>query len=225
MWAPRRAFVAQVAGVGRRQVHPGRHLLRHGDAEPAELGGLVGVVAEQRDRVHVQRRQHLRGHRVVPLVLGMAEREVRLVRVEARVLQQVRVELAVQTDAAALLAQVQQIPAGFGNPLDRLAELRAAVATLAAEDVAGEAFAVRPDQRHRRRCSTRLERLRVPAEAQRQMFEAVDESVEGQHPGGRGVPVGEPERDHHLPTDACGGQRWRHQTSSSGSARKRGDRA
>ena len=37
----------QVARIGRRQVHPRRHLGRHGDAESGELGGLVGVVAEQ----------------------------------------------------------------------------------------------------------------------------------------------------------------------------------
>ena len=76
----------------------------------------------------------------------MAEREVGLVGVEALVLQQVGVELAVQADASPFLPQVQQISAGFRNPLDGFAELRAAVAPLAAEDVAGEALAVRPDQ-------------------------------------------------------------------------------
>src|SRR5215213_5905526 len=155
----------------------------------------------------------------------MAEREVGLVRIEARVLQEVGVELAVQADTSPLLPQVQQIPASFSNPLDAFAELGAAVASLAAEDVAGEALAVRPDQRRGHRRSAVVRRLRVATEAQRKVFEAVNESVEGQHARRRAVSVDEPERYHHLLTDARARQLWGHQTSSSGSARNRCDSA
>ena len=104
--------------------------------------------------------QHLRGDGVVALVLGVAEREVGLVGVQARVLQRVGVELGVEADAAALLSQVQQEPAGVGDALDGLAQLRAAVAPLAAEDVAGEALAVRPDQRRPAPCALGVPRRR-----------------------------------------------------------------
>ena len=109
----------------------GRDALGDLDAEALELRGLVGVVAEQGDAVGAEGEQHLRGGGVVALVLAAPEREVGLVGVEAGVLQGVRVELGVEADAPALLAQVEQEPAGRGDPLDRLAQLRAAVAALA----------------------------------------------------------------------------------------------
>src|SRR5439155_4768718 len=106
--------------------------------------------------------------------------------------------LGVQADAAALLAQVQQETAGQRDPLDRLAQLRAAVAPLAAEHVAGHALAVRADQR--RGAAGRV------AQAQRDVFTAVDQSVEGDHPRGRGEAVGEAQRYRHLRPDGCGRQ-------------------
>ena len=110
---------------------------------------MSGLLLSSATRDTPERLQHLRGDRVVALVLAVAEREVRLVGVEAGVLQRVGVELGVQADAAPLLPQVQQEAAGVGDPLDGLAQLRPAVAALAAEHVAGEALAVRPDQRRR----------------------------------------------------------------------------
>jgi hypothetical protein len=58
------------------------------------------------------------------------EREVGLVGVETPVLQRVGVELGVETDAAPLLTQVEQEAAALGDPLDRLPQLRPAVAAL-----------------------------------------------------------------------------------------------
>jgi hypothetical protein len=69
----------------------------------------------------------LRRGGVVAGILGQAQREVCLVRVEPFVLQVVRVELVVQADAAALLPQVEQNAAGIGDPFDGLAELTATV--------------------------------------------------------------------------------------------------
>ena len=83
------------------------------------------------------------------LALGHApdEREIGLVGVEAGVLKRVGVQLVVETDAASLLAEVEQVATSHGDPLDCLPELWATVAALAAGDVPGEAFAVRADQR------------------------------------------------------------------------------
>ena len=92
-------------------MHAGRHLLGDLDAQPAQLRGLVGVVAEQPDPPHAERAEHLRRRRVVALVLAAAQRDVRLEGVQAALLQRVRVELGVEPDAAALLAQVEQEPA------------------------------------------------------------------------------------------------------------------
>ena len=160
-----------------------------------ELRRLVGVVAEQGDAVGAEREQHLRRGGVVALVLAVAEREVGLVGVEAGVLQGVGVELGVQADAPALLAEVEQEPAGRGDPLDRLAQLRAAVAALGAEDVAGQALAVRPHERRVAAGGAALERTLPVAEGEGEVLPAVGQPVEGQDAGGRGVAVGEAQRD------------------------------
>src|SRR5581483_4408379 len=94
-----------------------------------------------------ERVQHLGGAGVVALVGLVPEREIRVVGIQAAVLQRVRVELVIQSDAAAFLTQVQQIAAVLGDPLDRFAQLRPAIAALAAERVTGEAFAVYAHQR------------------------------------------------------------------------------
>jgi hypothetical protein len=70
--------------------------------------------------------------RVAAFVLAVTQREVRLIGVEARVLERVSVELRVQADATPLLPQVQQVPAGIGDSLDCFAQLGAAVTSLTA---------------------------------------------------------------------------------------------
>ena len=111
----------QVAGVRRGQVHARRHQRGDGHPEPSELPGLVRVVAEQGDPRHPQRLQHLRGDQVAAFVLAVAQREVRLIGVQPRVLQRVGVELGVQADATPLLPQVQQEATGVGDALDGFA--------------------------------------------------------------------------------------------------------
>jgi hypothetical protein len=58
--------------------------------------------------------------------VAVTQREVRLIGVEARVLQRVSVELGVQADATPLLPQVQQVTAGIGDAFDGFAQLGAA---------------------------------------------------------------------------------------------------
>jgi hypothetical protein len=62
----------------------------------------------------------------------------------------------------------QQVATGRRDPFDRFAQLWAAVAPLAAEHVAGEAFTVRPDQRD----------VRGGAEPESEALPTVDESAE-----------------------------------------------
>jgi hypothetical protein len=77
----------------------------------------------------------------------VTEREVRVVRIQAAILQRVGVEFVIQSDAAPFLAQIQHVPAVLGDPLDRFAQLRPAVTSLAAENITGEAFTVQAHQR------------------------------------------------------------------------------
>nr|WP_244524310.1 hypothetical protein [Geodermatophilus dictyosporus] len=191
----------------------GGHPLGHRDAEQLELGGLVGVVRQQPHPVGAQRGQHLRGGGVVALVLAAAEGQVGLVGVEAGVLEGVGVELGVQADAAALLAQVQQDAAGVGDELGRLAQLRPAVAPLAAEHVAGQALAVRAHQRRLAAGRATVDRAAPVAQPEGQVLPAVGQAGEGEHLGGRAVPVGEAQRDGHPGADGRrrrgGGHRFR----------------
>jgi hypothetical protein len=171
-----------------------------------QLRDLVGVVAEQLEPVHAEGAEHLHGDRVVPLVCAVAEGLVRLVGVEPGVLQDVRVELGVQPDAAALLAQVQQVAARSVDQPDGLRQLRPAVAALAAEQVAREALAVQPYE-GRPPCRRSDGRTGgVAAETQRDVLAAVHEPVEGDQPRGRREAIGEPHGEPHLGADRRGGQ-------------------
>ena len=133
----------------------------------------------------------------------MSEGEVRLIRVKAGVLQYVRIQLGVETDSTPFLPKVEQVAAGVCDPLDRLAQLRPAVASPATEDVAGKALTVWPHERHCCRARVDGARPRPGAEAERQMLSTVDQIVEGVDTRGRGVPIGEPQRHRDLRTDRC----------------------
>ena len=69
---------------------------------------------------------------------------VRLVCVQALILQRVGVELGIKSDAASLLAEVEECATLYGEALHGLAQLGTAVAALRAEDIAGQALAVQP---------------------------------------------------------------------------------
>ena len=85
---------------------------------------------------------------VVALVVGKAEPLVGFDRVEPAVLQRVSADLVGETDAASLLAKIEQhAAAGLADDVERFAKLRPAIAFERAEHVAGQAFAVQADQR------------------------------------------------------------------------------
>jgi hypothetical protein len=137
----------QVGGVGPGKVQRGGNLPGDRDTQAGQLSPLVRVVAQQPDAVGAQRVQHLGRTGVVALVGAATEREIRIVGIQTAILQRVGVEFVVQPDAAPLLTQVQYVAAVLGDPLDRFAQLRPAVASLAAEHVTGEAFTVQAHQR------------------------------------------------------------------------------
>src|SRR5437762_383111 len=90
----------QVGGVGLGKVHGGGDVPGDRDVQAGQLSALVRVVAQQRDAAGAQRVQHLGGAGVVALVGPVTEREVRVVRIQAIILQGVGVEFVVQPDAA-----------------------------------------------------------------------------------------------------------------------------
>ena len=128
----------------------------------------------------------------------MAEGDVRLVGVEAGVLQRIRVELGVEADAATLLAQVEQEAAVGRDALHGLAQLRTAVAALRPEDVTGQAFAVRAHERGLAAVGRALQGAPPVAEPEQQVLAPIDETVEGDHVRRRRVAVRESHRHAHA---------------------------
>src|ERR1700722_11345555 len=89
-------FGGQVGGVGLGEVQRGGDLPGDRDAQAGQLSALVRVVAQQRDAADAERVQHLGRAGVVALVGPVTEREVRVVRVQATILQRVGVEFVVE---------------------------------------------------------------------------------------------------------------------------------
>ena len=144
-------FGGEVGGVGPGKVQRRGNLPGDRDAQAGQLSTLVRVVAQQSDAVGAERVQHLSRAGVVALVGLVAEREIRVIGIQTTILQRVGVEFVIQSDAAPFLAQIQHVAAVLGDPLNRFAQLRPAVAPLAAEYVTGQAFTVQAHQRRRRR--------------------------------------------------------------------------
>src|SRR5919205_283967 len=94
-----------VMGIG---AGPQRHC--GGDADPGrfEPGDLARIVGKETHLRLGQRPQHPRGDREVALVIGEAEAQVGVHRIESLVLQRISAQLVDQTDAPALLAQIEK---------------------------------------------------------------------------------------------------------------------
>ncbi|CAI8999925.1 hypothetical protein EMIT0P43_90232 [Pseudomonas jessenii] len=89
--------------------------------------------------------QHRQAHGVVTLVGGKAQALVGFNGVGATVLQLIGADLVQQTNAPAFLTQVEQYATTFaGDGLQGGLQLRAAVATLAEQGIARQAFGVQP---------------------------------------------------------------------------------
>ncbi len=100
---------------------------------------LSGVVGEQAHGAHAQIAQDLRADVVFALVTLEAQRQVRIQRVKAIILQLVGAQLVHQPDAAALLAHVQHDAAALGlHSIHGRRQLLAAIAAHRAERIPGQ---------------------------------------------------------------------------------------
>ncbi len=119
-----------------------------GTPKSSRLLTLSGLLVSSRTLRDAQVAQDLGGGAVVAGVGGQAEVEVGVDGVAAAVLQLVGLQLGDQADPPALVAaQVDDDAAALGDdPLERLVELRPAVAAVAAEHVAGQALGVHPGE-------------------------------------------------------------------------------
>ena len=168
-----------------------RHALLHDDAAARQGGHLLGVVRQQPDPAKAQAAQHLGGRQIDPLVGVETQLLVGLDGVGAAVLQAIGAQLVHQADAAALLRQVeQQSGPRLGDGVDRAAQLIAAVAPQAAQEVAGKAFGMQPGQH-----GAILVGL---ADHHRQMLEAAVAGPEGDDPRVLGALQGHPRLGNHL---------------------------
>jgi hypothetical protein len=188
-------------------VHPGGHALANPQAGRVELVRLVRVVAQQPQLADSEGEQHLCRRGVVAFVGTVTQSAVGLVGVQAGVLEPVGVELVVEADAPAFLAQVEQVSPGVGQAFHGLAQLGAAVTALAAEDVSGQAFAVQPHQWRPIQSGRRV------AEPQREVLTTVDEPVEGEHRRVGREAVDQTERHGHARPDGRLGRQASHHAS------------
>ncbi len=101
----------EVGGVLRARTGDERYSREHVDAESLEGSPFLGRVRHQPNAGHPERAQQKRRSVVTACVLGQAEREVGVQRVEPGLLESVRPDLVRESDPAALLAQVNQDPA------------------------------------------------------------------------------------------------------------------
>src|SRR5439155_1953967 len=139
-----RPEVVDVAGM---RHHLERRARDHVDAVGLEPHDLLRVIGEQPHAPDAEVAQDLGADAVVPEVFLEAELEVGLDGVASLVLERVGTDLVGEADAAPLLVEVDDdAAAGHRDLLERLAELVAAVAALGAEDVAGQALGMQPDQ-------------------------------------------------------------------------------
>ena len=141
------ALDLQVRLGQRRNLDQQRHPLQHLDAAGLQLRHFVGVVGQKAHRRDAQRVEDGHGHAVIALIGRVPAPVVGLHRVQLLlVLQGVGLNLGAQPYAAPLLAKIHQHPALLGNLLHGGVQLAGAVAALAAQHLAGQAFGVHPHQ-------------------------------------------------------------------------------
>src|SRR5580704_6772476 len=147
-------LVLLCAHVGSRMMtrpRPARDAPDDANACALELLDLVRIVRKQPDRADAERFQRLCGKFVVSRIGRESEPAICFDRVETLVLQFVSLQLIDQADAASFLREIEDHAGGFfGDLAEGELELRAAVASLRCENVAGEALRVDAHERHLR---------------------------------------------------------------------------
>jgi hypothetical protein len=138
----------QVVGIlgalGDRQRQPGSHL----NAKLSEPRALVRVRRQQPDSPYTKITEDGCGHAVITGVNWQPQSQICVDRVEACVLQRVRVQLGMEADATSLVtAQIDDHPQTFAADLPhRGLQLLAAVAAPRSEGVPGETLGVHSNQ-------------------------------------------------------------------------------
>src|SRR5262249_57694735 len=135
-----RLLGAQIVDVPGMRRHLERRACDDADAVGLQTSDLLGIVGEQVDALDTEVAQDLRADAVVAQVFAEAQFEIRLDRVPPAILQAVRADLVGESDATALLVQVDEdtLPRR-GDALHRLRQLLAALAPLPAEHSPREA--------------------------------------------------------------------------------------
>mmetsp|Transcript_10325 Transcript_10325/g.21915 ORF Transcript_10325/g.21915 Transcript_10325/m.21915 type:complete len:411 (-) Transcript_10325:76-1308(-) len=164
--------VGEVLRVG-RDVR--RDALDDAQTKPGESEKLFRVIRDETHVADAEVGEDLRACAVLARVNRQTEFSVGVHRVEAALLQGVGMDLGAQANAAPLLsAQVEQHAVAVSvDALQRLLELRAAVAAERAEDVAGAALRVRADERCPALAKGRVEVFRVALD-EGDVLDAVD---------------------------------------------------
>src|SRR5881409_1183305 len=112
--------------------------------ERLQLRGVVGHDARASD---AEPAEHRGGRGVVTSVDGQPERDVRVDRIESAVLERVRADLVEESDAASLVAEVEEYPTvGAPHLLEAGLQLLAAVTAQGAKRLAGQTFGMEPHE-------------------------------------------------------------------------------
>ena len=120
---------------------------RHLDAVFGELSHLFGIVGHEFHSFHANVPQHFGCDGVVSGIGWMAEHQVCIERVSALVLEMVGLDFSMKSNPTSFLSQVQQsAPATLNDGIERSMKLRAAVASGAREDIAGQAFGMEANE-------------------------------------------------------------------------------
>src|SRR5215468_9087049 len=141
------ALGAQVVDVMRIVRSGGGDSTTDGDSFLNQARDLQRIVGDEIDAAHSEQPEHVRGDVVGPQIVREPQLAVRLVGVQPAGLQGVGLDLVPETDAPALLAEVEHHPAAArGDQVQRPIQLLTAVTLEAAQDLAGEALGMHPDR-------------------------------------------------------------------------------
>jgi len=140
---PFRLEVEFVVGVGGQAEG---ELFHDSEAVSVEPDDLFRVVGEEADLAHAEVMEDLGAHAVVAEVGGESEFLVGFHGVAAVFLEFVGMDFGGESDAASFLSQVEEHSSLGGDERHGGVQLAAAIAAPGAEDIAGEAFRVHPDQ-------------------------------------------------------------------------------
>ena len=135
--------IAAILGIDRRMQRHAPADLDAGAGKAVQLGRIVG---QQHDAAAAEQLQHARRDPIVALIVLETERHIGIDRVEAGILQPIRLHLVGEAEPAPLLVEVEDDAARVLDAGNRKLELIAAIAAPRPEHVPGQAGRVQPDE-------------------------------------------------------------------------------